>query len=195
MTAYPRSVPKLWAENVESHRNEVRNAILDATATLVEERGPLAVTMSEIAEKSGIGRATLYKYFADVEAILVAWHERHVHGHLAELAAIARRSGTAGERLEAVLERYALIVFERHRSDVAAVLHRDEHVAHAQSQLNAFIHALLVEGARSGELRDDVAPDELTTFCLHALGGAGALNSKAAVRRLVAVTLAGLRQQ
>ena len=188
-------MPKLWAENVESHRNEVRKAILDATAKLVEERGPLAATMSEIAEKSGIGRATLYKYFADVEAILVAWHERHVHGHLAELAAIARRSGDAGERLEAVLEHYAFIVYERHRSDVAAVLHRDEHVAHAQSQLNAFIHALLVEGARSGELRDDVAPDELTTFCLHALAGAGAMTSKAAVRRLVTVTLAGLRQQ
>ncbi|MFP5326562.1 MAG: TetR/AcrR family transcriptional regulator [Acidimicrobiia bacterium] len=188
-------MPKLWAENVETHRNEVRNAILDASAALVDERGPLAVTMSEIAEKSGIGRATLYKYFADVEAVLIAWHERHVHGHLAELAAIARRSGTAGERLEAVLERYASIVYERHRSDVAAVLHRDEHIAHAQSQLNAFIHALVSEGARSGELRDDISPDELTTFCLHALAGAGTLTSKAAVGRLVTVTLAGLRQQ
>ena len=188
-------MPKLWAENVESHRNEVRKAILDAAAALVDERGPLAVTMSEIAEKSGIGRATLYKYFADIEAILIAWHERHVHGHLAELAAIARRSGAASERLEAVLERYALIVHDRHRSDVAAVLHRDEHVAHAQSQLNGFIRALLMEGARSGELRDDVAPAELATFCLHALGGAGALSSKAAVRRLVSVTLAGLRQR
>lgn len=190
-----RRVPKLWADNVESHRNEVRNAILDATATLVEQRGPLALTMTEIAEKSGIGRATLYKYFGDVEAILVAWHERHVHGHLAELAAIARRSGAASERLEAVLERYALIIFERGRSGVAAVLHRDEHVARAQSRLNALVHALLVEGARSGELRGDVGPNELTTFCLHALGGAGVLNSKAAVQRLVTVTLAGLRPQ
>lgn len=34
------------------------------------------MTMSRIAEEIGIGRATLYKYFPDVEAILLAWHER-----------------------------------------------------------------------------------------------------------------------
>ena len=39
--------------------------------------------MSQIAEQTGIGRATLYKYFPDVEAILLAWHERQVTGHLA----------------------------------------------------------------------------------------------------------------
>lgn len=186
-------MPKLWSETVETHRHEVREAILETTAHLIEERGPLAVTMSEIAEKTGIGRATLYKYFSDVEAILVAWHERHVHGHLAELSAISRRSGAVGERLEAVLGRYALIVFERHRADVAAILHRDEHVAYAQSQLHAFIRQLLVEGAGSGDLRDDVAPEELATYCLHALRAAGALPSKAAVRRLVDITLCGLR--
>ncbi|WP_376776163.1 TetR/AcrR family transcriptional regulator [Nonomuraea jabiensis] len=34
--------------------------------------------MTRIAEKVGIGRATLYKYFPDVEAILTAYHERNV---------------------------------------------------------------------------------------------------------------------
>jgi hypothetical protein len=52
----------------------------------------------------------------------------------------------------------------------------------------------VAEGARSGELRDDVAPDELAIYCLHALGAASTLPSKAAVRRLVVVTLAGLRR-
>lgn len=36
-------------------------------------------------------------------------------------------------------------------------------------------------------------PEELATFCLHAVAGASSLPSKAAVRRLVTVTLAGLR--
>jgi AcrR family transcriptional regulator len=34
--------------------------------------------MSQIAEETRVGRATLYKYFPDVDAILVAWDERHV---------------------------------------------------------------------------------------------------------------------
>jgi hypothetical protein len=55
------------------------------------------------------------------------------------------------------------------------------------------IRDLLTEGAETGELRNDVAPDELASYCLHALAAAGSLPSKAAVHRLVTVTLAGLR--
>ncbi|MGH2358185.1 MAG: TetR/AcrR family transcriptional regulator, partial [Candidatus Limnocylindria bacterium] len=67
---------------------EVRDAIMDSTTALVAEHGLLSVTMSQIAEETGIGRATLYKYFPDVEAILVAWHERQVTGHLEHLAEV-----------------------------------------------------------------------------------------------------------
>ncbi len=67
VAAYPRLVPRLWSETIEDHRREVRAAILDATWALVTERGLTSVTMSQIAEETGIGRATLYKYFPDVE--------------------------------------------------------------------------------------------------------------------------------
>jgi AcrR family transcriptional regulator len=179
-------VPKLWNETIEEHRRAVREATLDTTATLVAEHGLRSVTMSQIAEETGIGRATLYKYFPDVEAIVVAWHERQVTGHLDLLAEIRDQAGDAGERLEAVLETYALIQHEHHGTELAALLHRGEHVARAQQQLHALI-------AETGDLRDDVAPDELASYCLHALTAASSLRSKAAVRRLVTVTLAGLR--
>jgi hypothetical protein len=55
------------------------------------------------------------------------------------------------------------------------------------------IKDLLTEAVVAGELRADVAPDELASYCLHALGAAGSLPSKAAVRRLVTVVLAGLQ--
>ena len=55
------------------------------------------------------------------------------------------------------------------------------------------IRDLLAKGAKAGDIRDDVAPDELANYCLHALTGASSLPSKVAVRRLVTVTLAGLR--
>src|SRR4051794_28728085 len=102
-------MPKLWTETIEAHRREVRGAILATAAALVVEHGLHAVTMSQIAKATGIGRATLYKYFSDVEAMLFAWHERQVSGHLEQLAEVRDQASAAGERLEAVLEAYALI--------------------------------------------------------------------------------------
>jgi AcrR family transcriptional regulator len=189
-------LPKLWNETIEAHRREVRDAIFGTTARLVAEHGLRSVTMSQIAEETGIGRATLYKYFPDVEAILFAWHERQIAGHLEQLADVRDQADHPDERLQAVLEAYALIAHEshgRHDSELAALLHRDEQVGRAQQQLRTMIRELLSEGAETGDLRDDVAPDELASYCLHALTAAGGLPSKAAVRRLVAVTLAGLR--
>ena len=188
------AVPRLWDETIEAHRRAVGDAILDTAGALATEHGLRSVTMSQIAEGTGIGRATLYKYFSDVDAILIAWHEREVGGHLEHLLAVRDRGGAATERLTAVLEAYALISREHHGTELAALLHRGEHGARAHQHLSDFIAALLMEGARDGEIRDDVAPGELANYCLHALSAAGSLPSKAAVRRLVAVTMAGLRR-
>jgi AcrR family transcriptional regulator len=184
-------VPKLWNETIEAHRAAVRDATLDTTAALVAEHGPASVTMSKIAERTGIGRATLYKYFPDVETILTAWHERQISAHLEHLAQIREH---AANPLEAVLEAYAFIAYEHDAGDpLAAMLHRGEHVAEARRRLRGFVRELLAEGAQVGEVRDDVAPDELACYCLHALTAAAGLPSEAAVKRLVAVTMTGLR--
>jgi AcrR family transcriptional regulator len=189
-------MPKLWNETIEAHRRAVRDAILDSAAALMAKHGLLSVTMLQIAEQADIGRATLYKYFSDVESILFAWHQRQITGHLEYLAEVRDQAGDAGERLEAVLEAFALISHEHHGhhdTDLAAFLHRGEHVARAQQQLIDLLRDLLTEVAETGDLRDDVAPDELASYCLHALTAASSLPSKAAVHRLVTVILAGLR--
>jgi AcrR family transcriptional regulator len=194
--AYTSAVPKLWSETIESHRQEVRDAVLNSTAALVAQHGLLSVTMSRIAEETGIGRATLYKYFPDVESILRAWHERQITGHLQYLAEVRDRTRGESGALEAVLEAYALISREsrgHHDSGFAAFLHRDEQVTRAQHQVHDMIRDLLIEAVQRGDIRHDVVPNELATYCLHALAGAGSLPSRVAVRRLVTVTLDGLR--
>ncbi|MFF4835349.1 TetR/AcrR family transcriptional regulator [Streptomyces sp. NPDC001315] len=188
-------MPKLWNETIQEHRRAVRDTVLEVTAALVAEHGLRGVTMSRIAEGTGIGRATLYKYFPDVESILTAWHERQIADHLQELSALRDGPGGPGERLTAVLGAYASIQRRRHGHDaeIGAVLHRGEHVAHAERHLLRFVSELLAGGVEAGEVRDDVSPDELAAYCLHALGAAGGLRSQAAARRLVQVTMDGLR--
>jgi AcrR family transcriptional regulator len=187
-------VPKLWTETIEEHRRAVHDATLDTTAALVREHGLAAVTMSQIAAATGIGRATLYKYFPDVEAILIAWHDRHITRHLGQLAAARDAATSPAGRLEAVLEAFALIQHQHHDTQLpVALLHRGEHVARARRQLQDLVSQLLAQGAEAGTIRSDIAADELAGYCLHALTAAGSLSAKAAVRRLLAVTTAGLR--
>lgn len=187
-------MPRIWSETIAAHRDAVRDATLDATAALVAEHGLTGVTMSQIAKDSGIGRATLYKYFPDIESILAAWHERHIAGHLHQLAEVSESTPPAGQ-LEAVLRAYAAQSQQRrgHGSDLAVMLHQGEHVTQAHAHLNEFITTLIREAAARGEARDDIPAGELAAYCLHALTAAAGLPSAAAVDRLVDVTLAGLR--
>ena len=157
-------MPRLWTETIEAHRREVGEAIMHTTAALVSDHGLRSVTMSQIAEGAGIGRATLYKYFPDVESILLAWHERQIAAHLAHLIAVRDRLVDPGPRLAAVLEAYALIAHESRGhsdSELAAVLHQDQRVMQAERQLHGMISDLIGEGARTGDFRDDVESDEL----------------------------------
>jgi AcrR family transcriptional regulator len=174
-------VPKLWTETVEGHRRAVRDAALDAVAALVARHGLRGVTMSQIAEDAGIGRATLYKYFPDVDALITAWHERQIAAHLDRLAA-------ARDDAEIAHEPHG-----QHGVELAASLHAGKHVARAHDRLRRLIHDVLADAVASRYVRDDVAVEELAGYCLHALSAARDSSSPAAIRRLVAITLTGLR--
>lgn len=191
---HTRGVPKLWSETIEEHRSAVREATLDATAELVAEHGLTAVTMSQIAQRTGIGRATLYKYFPDVETILLAWHERQVETHLASLTAIEERTpGSPVARLEAVLLAFAAHARHGHDDRIAAMLHRGEHLATAERRLHDFVARLIHEAVAAGELRDDVPAGELASYSLHALTASGTIRTRPGRDRLVGLIVDGMR--
>ena len=111
-------MPKLWNETIEAHRRAVHEAILNTTAALVAEHGLRSVTMSQIAEEAGIGRATLYKYFSDVDAILLT------HGPLLlkhwfpfDLSVHVLLSPGALRRRTPEREHWTLPAFERYESE------------------------------------------------------------------------------
>ena len=187
------AMPKLWSDTVLAHRESVRNATLDAVAALVAQNGLASLTMSDIAQTTGIGRATLYKYFPDVQAVLEAWHKREVAGHLELFASLAGGAGSPMERLARILTIHARNL-GRHKGEVAAMLHGSGHVAHAWRHLTASLSALIRDGVSAGEIREDVEPDDLANYCLSAVSGASHLRSQAQVDQIVAVTLSGLKR-
>ncbi|MFC8732310.1 TetR/AcrR family transcriptional regulator [Luteimicrobium sp. NPDC057192] len=188
-------MPKLWTSTIETHRHQVRTAVVGAAGRLVEERGLTGVTMSGIAELAGIGRATLYKYFADVDAILAAWHDDQVAGQVARLSALGAQPGTAAERLRRVLTAYAEA--QRHPDHGAAAgqvaLLRARPGAHGPAgALPGVVAGLVAAAAAAGAVRDDVPPAELAAFALAALSGTGAGGAGASPGRLVSLTLDAL---
>jgi AcrR family transcriptional regulator len=72
VTTTPRKLP-----SQERSRLTVE-AILDAAAHVFEEHGYAAGTTNRIAERAGVSIGSLYQYFPNKDAVLVALTERHI---------------------------------------------------------------------------------------------------------------------
>nr|WP_221333677.1 TetR/AcrR family transcriptional regulator [Nocardia transvalensis] len=174
---------------------------MDSAWELALKHGPASTTMSEIAERAGIGRATLYKYFPDVQSILATWHERQIQRHLEHLTSVRENTKDPSKRLHAVMEAYAQIHKRRaenqrshmYGAEVATLMQTNERVAESQQQLHHLLRDVIAEAAEAGAVRADVNPDELAYYCLFALTAANTVRSAAAMRRLIAVTLQGMK--
>lgn len=188
---YTGAVPRLWGETIEAHRHEVRAAILETTVALVAEHGLASVTMSQIAERAGIGRATLYKYFPDVEAILVAWHTRDFAEHLHRLKALCENDDVTLEDLAEFVRAQRRRHPPRKGSDVLGAL------AHTlappesaiedtiEPEITAVLTDLLTGLARRKEVRRDHDPEVLARWLLHAVHAPGGLDDQAVSQLLV----------
>lgn len=186
-------VPRLWRDTVDAHRLAVRKAVVDAAGSLVREAGPGAVTMSNLADRAGIGRATIYKYFPDAASVLLAWHSDQLHRHLDRLVEVRNQASDPGQALRLVLASYAGLSSAQPVGELAAALHRGSHAAEAVDELRTFLSDVMLAAVSSGAVRADVPTDELVRYCVHALGAAGDVASPDVLDRLVQLVLTALR--
>lgn len=85
-----------------------RGAVVDAARTLAREGGYAAVTMQAVAARSGVGRATLYRYFASKDHLLgevaLAWGAELTEALRRRELAVAAPAGRVAEVLLFVLD-------------------------------------------------------------------------------------------
>lgn len=62
-------------------QKETRQRIIDAAIELHQSRGPAATTISEIAQRAGVGRVTVYRHFPDEPALLRACSGQYYARH------------------------------------------------------------------------------------------------------------------
>jgi AcrR family transcriptional regulator len=177
-------VPKIWEDTVEEHRAAVRGAAIDAAAKLIAANGLRSTTMASIASEAGIARATLYKYFSSADEILLAWHERHVAGHIRELHELTNADAPPSERLRQMLTSLARARRSAPPGEVSAALHSSEHVQRAEAHLHGLLAHLIREAVEEGSARSDIAAKELAEFAFAALSGGGAASLASLNRRV-----------
>ena len=66
------------------------NAILDASARVLQQQGYRRASMSEIHLESGHPYATIYQYFGSKEDVYLGWLERFMETSIFELASRIR---------------------------------------------------------------------------------------------------------
>ena len=133
-----------------------RAAVLVAAAKVIAEEGVGAVTHQHVAERAGVGRATMYRHWATTAELLYeALAEvdaplfRHGEGpFLPWLRAELRRIATDLGQPSGM--QFALALMSRVQFDPAAVELRDRLVARAQAPLFAAVERAIHDGELSG---------------------------------------------
>lgn len=82
--------PKQRRKPKQARALDKYNAILDASARVLEDVGYRRATMSEIHLESGHPYATIYQYFGSKEDVYRAWLERFMEVSIFELARLIR---------------------------------------------------------------------------------------------------------
>jgi AcrR family transcriptional regulator len=192
-------VPRIRADSIEEHKALTRHDILEAAASLFRAQGYHETSLGDISSHVGIGRTTLYEYFADKEAILVSLVEQELPGLMQELVADLPGDGTCRDRLSELVVRG--LEFVSDEGALGATLMRELPTISKESQrqvrrahfgLADAVIGLCKEGVAEGEFRDlDPSLVGQTIYGLMMSVSSGLLRSPAAPdqRRIMADTL------
>jgi AcrR family transcriptional regulator len=128
------------------------NRILDAaTALLTANPG---ASMAEIAEASGLVRATLYRHFPTRDDLLRAMYSAALDEALQAILSSDPDQGKASDAIARIVDAL-LVVGDRYR--ILSEQRRGYPELHQKEQaVGAPLIALLERGRKSGELRDDL---------------------------------------
>jgi len=122
---------------------ETAAAILEGAAQILEANGLAAFTTNAVAERAGVSIGTLYQYFADKNAILLALAKQQVELGLADIARALRGEidPTPAGRVRAMVRAagHAFRGRERARKAVMEAVLAQGHQAELMAPVVAFI--------------------------------------------------------
>lgn len=160
-------MPRIRAETIEAHKALVHEQALEVAQRLFHEFGYEHTSLGDVAAGIGIGRTTLYDYFADKEDLLATLVETSLPNTISQLLGSIPGGLSVDERLEQL----AIKTVEFVVSDpiLGLVLHRElptlsietqDRIAAAHGDLSkefAFLYQAGVEAGLFRAMAQDVA--------------------------------------
>ena len=122
-----------------------REKIVKAAGSVLKQYGLGGTTIEAIAKEAGLGRATIYYYFADKGAIF----GEVIHGGLAEMVAALEEVAACGDSPEVQLRRSIRVVmraFEQHYPQLYVFFTED-----SSSVIDSELHTEIIAAGRRYE--------------------------------------------
>ncbi|NNN18955.1 MAG: TetR/AcrR family transcriptional regulator [Acidimicrobiaceae bacterium] len=143
-------------------RESGRSAILDQVAQVLSDGG-LSMSMSEVAEAAGVGRATLYRYFPNRQALLDSISARAI----ADLAKLIAGPGGSPLQTKESLARISRAVLAK--AGMALMFMRERILVDRVALEETFIgplNKMIEDGQKAGVFAQDISSRSVTFFFL-----------------------------
>lgn len=153
-------MPRIRAANIAEHKAQMREQLLDAAQSLFRQQGYEETSLGDVAASVGVGRTTVYEYFADKDDLLATLVEETLPQKVDEMVASIPPGLAPVERFVALAVR--MVEFIVSDPTLGLILHREvqkmgeaaqERVAVAHRGLSAEFGAIFRAGLASGELK------------------------------------------
>ncbi|MBN2385436.1 MAG: TetR family transcriptional regulator [Anaerolineales bacterium] len=151
----PKGIP-LTEEELARRRRE----IFEAAVHLFVDKGFAETSLREIAEAAGVGKSTLYDYFASKDEILLSFFADELQGIAERSADVARQEWPATEKLRQVMRGHMEYLMAKKSLYWKLTFEAQRLALENQRRIQAMRHAyqdllctIIEEGIHSGEFR------------------------------------------
>ena len=186
------SAPPARKPRADAERN--RERILEVAKEVFTREGA-AASLDDIARRSGVGNATLYRHFPTRDALIEAVYRNEVE----KLAAAEQRFAASMPPLEAL--RAWMLLFIDHVAGKKLIIPAMDTVAGGSMRLiegsRSLIHTAFVASVKraiaSGDLRSDTDPNDFVRALVGIFHTTASPGWEPSARRLVDILIAGSR--
>lgn len=153
------SPPRVKRKRAEEPVREIRNDIVEAAASLFSLQGYHATSMQDIAEETGMRKASLYHHVRKKEDLLFAIHDKLIDGLIESTRPIADADLPADEKIRQLIRAVMHLIAYQHE-EVKVFLHEVdslsgeawEHIVDKRDSYEEMVRGVLRAGIEDGTL-------------------------------------------